>query len=282
MAIAKNAGSTLTTVHFLPTHFARTLNEMHESSHAFDSDFVLSHFNHASAEEMKLTKELGIGISCTPETELAMSHGQVALFDCAEQGIKAGLGIDTHIMCSGDMFGQMRLALQSARSIRNASLYLGTSHGQALAAAASPARKLPRSLIHTSAHMVRFATLGGAETLNMADRVGSLEVGKLADIILISLLSPNILGTSRDTDSLASAMVVLANAHDVKTVIIDGEIVKKGGKLTKVNWENVRDNFMVHHKEVNANIQKASESTDWDKEFEMLRASWYIGPERVV
>jgi len=283
LAIAKNAGSTLTTVHFLPTHFARTLNEIQEATHAFSSDFVLSHFNHASPKEMVLAKELGIGIACTPETELAMSHGQVLLFDCAEQGIKAGLGIDTHIMCSGDMFGQMRLALQSARSIRNASLYLGTSHGQPLADPKVTApRKLPRSLIHTAAHMVRFGTLGGAETLNMDDRIGSLEVGKLADVMLISLSSPNMLGTSRDTESLASAMVVLANASDVKTVIIDGELLKHEGRLTKVDWETVRKNFTKHHKEVDAKIKKASAETDWDKEYEELRKSWGIAPERVV
>jgi len=282
LAIAKNAGSTLTTVHFLPTYFSRTLNDMQSATHAFSSDFVLSHFNHASPQEIALAKELGIGISCTPETELGMSHGQVCLFDCADHGIKAGLGIDTHIMCSGDMFGQMRLALQASRSVRNASLYLGTSHGQPLTKDTAPARKLPRALIHTAAHMVRFGTLGGAETLNMEDRIGSLETGKLADIILISLNSPNMLGTTRDTESLASAMVVLANTSDVKTVIIDGEIVKREGKLTKVDWENVRRNFTVHHKEVDAKIKKASAETDWEKEYEALRTSWGIGPERIV
>jgi cytosine/adenosine deaminase-related metal-dependent hydrolase len=130
--------------------------------------------------------------------------------------------------------------------------------------------------------MVRFGTLGGAETLNMADQIGSLEVGKLADIILISLLSPNMLGITRDSESLASAMVVLANAHDVTTVIIDGNIVKRDGELNSVKWEHVRDNFMKHHEKLDERIKKASAGRDWDKDYEQLRTMWGVGPERIV
>lgn len=275
LAIAQEAGSHLTTVHYVNTHFARTFTEAHKASgEAFNSDFVVSHFNHAVAEDWDLVKKLGVGIACTPETE-AMSHGQCALFDAAERGVKVGLGVDTHIICSGDMFGQMRLALQSARSIRNAQLYLGTTPDQ-------PPKILPRELIHKAEHMLRFATLGGAETLNMADKIGSIEPGKLADIILVSLSSPNILGISRDSESLVSAMVVYANVSDVKTVIIDGEVVKYNGELTKVKWSDVVEQFQSHHAKVEAKIKEASAKVDWEQAFESLRESWYISSDRVV
>lgn len=276
LAVAQEAGSHLTTVHYVGTHFARSFSDTHKSSgQAFDSNFVISHFNHASPEDWDLVQKLDVGIACTPETELAMSHGQCVVFDCAEKGVRAGLGIDTHIMCSGDMFGQMRLALQSARSIRNAQFYLGTDPEH-------PARKLPRKLIHRAEHMIRFATLGGAETLNLADKVGSIEVGKLADIILVSLSSPNMLGTSRDSESLVSALTVYANVSDVKTVIIDGEIVKRDGELTKIKWSEFVEQFQIHHANVENKIREASAKVDWEEIFEALRDSWYVATERVV
>jgi cytosine/adenosine deaminase-related metal-dependent hydrolase len=188
LATAEEAGSSLTTLHVAPTHMPRSLSEIHASTHALSSAFVFAHFNHPDPADVALVKKLGASVACTPETELAMGHGYCAAFSCAANGIKAGLGVDAHAVCSGDMFAQMRLALQSARTIRNASLYLGTADGLLPAPNAKPVRRVPRSLVHTAAHVVRFATLGGAETrrLNMADRIGSLEVGKLADISLIS------------------------------------------------------------------------------------------------
>ncbi|KAF8590274.1 Metallo-dependent hydrolase, partial [Ramaria rubella] len=277
IGIAKVAGSHLTTAHFVPTHFARPLTDVHAATNALAPDVVLAHFNHASPSDVALVKLLGVGIACTPETELAMGHGQCAVFDCAAQGIKAGLGVDAHIMCSGDIFAQMRLALQSARSIRAASLYFGNAYGQP----AEPARQVPRFTVHTAAQMVRFATLGGAETLNMSERIGSLDVGKLADIILISLESPNMLGVTSDNEALVAAMVVLANASDVKTVVINGEIVKYDGVLKRVRWSDVVSKFHAQHKKLDAKLKQAGGTTDWDKKLEFLREAWGLSSEQI-
>ncbi|KAF8585129.1 Metallo-dependent hydrolase [Ramaria rubella] len=277
LAAAKSSGSSLTTAHIVPSHFShkRHLTDIHAATNALSSSFVLSHFNHAASEDIELVKTLNIGIACTPETELAMGHGQCTVFDCAARGIKAGLGVDTHIMCSGDMFGQMRLALQSARSIRNAALYLGGGSDK-------PPHRVPRSLVHTAAHMVRFATLGGAETLNMAETIGSLEVGKLADIVLISLSSPNMLGVTPDSEALIASMVVLAHPSDVKTVIINGEIVKLDGELRRTRWNDVASNFRAQQKDIDIKIKQTSNATDWEKTFDSVREGWGLMHEQVT
>jgi len=81
--------------------------------------------------------------------------------------------------------------------------------------------------------VLELATIRGAEIMGMAARVGSLEPGKKADIQLIDLNDPHI----TPTVDLTSSLVLYGSTASVDTVIIDGEVVKDGGRVTVVDVE---------------------------------------------
>jgi len=77
------------------------------------------------------------------------------------------------------------------------------------------------------------ATLGGAEALNMADEIGSLEVGKKADLILVDLSGSHM----RPINNLENSLVYCANANDVQTVICDGQVVMENRRILTLDEE---------------------------------------------
>lgn len=79
--------------------------------------------------------------------------------------------------------------------------------------------------------VLELATLGGAQCLGMRDEVGSLEVGKKADVILINAFQPHMLPMFDPV----SQVVYCANGGDVETSIIDGRIVMLNRKLPMVD-----------------------------------------------
>lgn len=84
---------------------------------------------------------------------------------------------------------------------------------------------------------IRLATIEGAKALGQEDRIGSIEVGKLADLMLVDLDKPHLYPI---TDPLAT-FLHWGLASDVDTVIVDGEIVLRGGRALRVEHRQVLD-----------------------------------------
>ena len=84
------------------------------------------------------------------------------------------------------------------------------------------------------------ATVNGAYASWFGDRIGTLEPGKRADMVLMSL--ENIEEPYLDPDvSIVDAVVHRGRSIDVDTVIVDGEVVMRGRKLTRVDEEGLFD-----------------------------------------
>ena len=122
---------------------------------------------------------------------------------------------------SGDLFTQMRVGLQWARAHDHEHIRLNK--------ATSPFKNK-----YNSADAFRLGTLGGAEALNLAHLIGTVEVGKRADLVLFDADSVNLAGA----DDPIAGVVFHASSEDVHTVFVDGEIVKKDGKLV-MDWAPV-------------------------------------------
>jgi 5-methylthioadenosine/S-adenosylhomocysteine deaminase len=80
------------------------------------------------------------------------------------------------------------------------------------------------------------ATRGGAEALHMEDRIGSLEAGKRADIIVLSLSGPNALPLF----DLFAHLVYSARADAVETVIVEGRVLMERRRLRTLDPEAIR------------------------------------------
>jgi cytosine/adenosine deaminase-related metal-dependent hydrolase len=184
-------------------------------------DLLFVHGATLTAAEQAAMAEAGAGLSVTPETEMQMGMGHPLAFTARAAGVRTGLGIDIVSNYSGDMFRQMRMMLQSARARANAAI-------EARGAA-------PRRIAPTAREVLRLATLGGAEALHLENRIGSIEPGKRADLILVRT---DTLSMCPTIDAVA-AIVLNAAAADVDMVMVDGRMIKRHGALVDVAWPDL-------------------------------------------
>ncbi|KIX08370.1 uncharacterized protein Z518_03026 [Rhinocladiella mackenziei CBS 650.93] len=217
---------------------------------------TLSHACEPDAEILSFVKDHKIGIVSTPESEMAMGHGQPSAFDFYRFGIATGLGIDSPAICSGDLFTVMRLALQERRMLENSNTH---SRG-----------KIPESLKATTSDVLYMATLGGAEAIHMEKEIGSLEVGKKADIVLIRTDGPSMVSSV----DFGGALVTHCSAADVDTVLVNGEIVKREGKLLRVDWDGLKDQLRQNR----AILEERWKHVDWERNQEELKNLWGLQP----
>ncbi|TBU33034.1 Metallo-dependent hydrolase [Dichomitus squalens] len=190
-------------------------------------DVVFSHCNALADctalddEQWKALKDSGAAIGSTPEDELGMAHGNPVAIDALIRGVKCGLGVDCLSINSGDIFTQMRFALQWARGHDHERIHLNKE-------------TLPFKNKYNSADAFRLGTLGGAEALNLAHLIGTVEAGKRADLLIFDANSVNLGGV----EDPIQGVVFHASSEDIETVFVDGEIVKKDRKLVR-DWAPV-------------------------------------------
>jgi 5-methylthioadenosine/S-adenosylhomocysteine deaminase len=87
-----------------------------------------------------------------------------------------------------------------------------------------------------AARALQIATIDGARALGLENEIGSLEVGKRADVIVVAL--DNVHSIPR-APGLVSTLVYSAQANDVRDVIIDGAVVMRERQLVNANEKNI-------------------------------------------
>lgn len=215
------------TTHTIPSRMfgknAPTATQVLHSHNLLGPDVLLSHANGPHEGDGKLYQATGANVSSTPNTELQMGQLPVALFE--DHYHNASIGVDCHSWGVTGIPGQMRLMLQAARGDRG---------GQ-----------LGRSGLWTvktgfSAEQVfNLGTLGGAKACGLQDEIGSLKVGRKADIVIFDGETPSMLAAAAE-DPVA-AIVLHSNPSDIDTVIINGVVRKEAGKLLEVSVVSAPD-----------------------------------------
>jgi cytosine/adenosine deaminase-related metal-dependent hydrolase len=131
----------------------------------------------------------------------------------------ASIGVDCHANNSSDILTQLRLGMQHARAAEN---------GQAMARGEYPSVKIKVE------EAFNLGTIQGAKAINMEDEIGSIEVGKRADLVVFDASSPGMVCAAEE-DPVA-AVLMHAGVGDVEMVIVDGVVRKEGGKLAGVRF----------------------------------------------
>lgn len=175
--------------------------------------FVAVHAVHVSAGEMEIIAGSGTRVVHCPESNMKLSSGAAAVADLVAMGITVGLGTDGPASNNNlDLFEEMRSASFLAKLVsRN-----------------------PEAL--DARTVLRMATGDAAKVLGMEERIGSLEPGKFADAIVIGLGGPHL----TPMYDVASHLVYSARASDVRDVIVNGRLVVANGRITTVNWDQLR------------------------------------------
>jgi len=203
------------------SHSTMGIPQLHRHG-LLDERQVHVHCNALPEDELRLLAQAGAKVSSTPETELQMGMGHPVVGRALALGMKPTLGCDIVSLNAGDMFTQMRLALQFERAMANDAVLARN--------------EMPATLDLGVRDALRWATVNGAEALGLGPRTGSLAPGRQADLILVGGERLNM--TPRP-DPVGS-IVVQANASNVDTVLVAGRIVKRGGELVGVDGERVR------------------------------------------
>ncbi|MBD2844123.1 5'-deoxyadenosine deaminase [Paenibacillus sp. IB182496] len=172
-------------------------------------NLILAHCVWLDDEEREIIRRRGVKMTHCPGSNMKLASGIAEVAALHDAGIAIGLGADG-ASCNNnlDMFQEMRLA-----------------------ALLQKVRRGPE--VMPAPQVLRMATMGGAEVLGMEGEIGSIEVGKRADLQLLDLEDYHTY-PSYDADPFAR-VVYAATRGDVDSVWIGGETVMRGRRLLTID-----------------------------------------------
>src|SRR5436190_12565886 len=164
---------------------------------------MLAHCIHLDVEEMEILARTGTNVSHCPSSNLKLGSGLARVAEMLARKISVSLGADG-AACNNrlDMFTEMR----------SAALLQKLAHGPEI---------LPATTV------LQMATIDGARALGLAGELGSIENGKRADVSVVDLNQTH----ASPRPDVISALVYATQATDVRTTIINGQLVMRNREL---------------------------------------------------
>ena len=163
-------------------------------------------------EEITLLKKRDVGVANNPESNMKLSSGTAPVMGYRKAGVNVGIGTDGAASNNDlDMFEAMRQVAFQQKLI--------TMDPTAISAAEA----------------LEMATIGGAAALGRRQRLGSLEAGKLADVIIVGM------SKARQTPLFdpVSQIVYASRGDDVETTIVNGRVLMRDRKVLTLDEARV-------------------------------------------
>lgn len=177
---------------------------------ALSDSWVFIHALHLKGRELDHIARCGAAVITNPVSNAYSCDGIPPLRDLVEADFTLGLGTDgTYVNCSPDMVEQMKFAAL----IGNSTHYDPT--------------------LMTAERVIEMATIGSAKAMGLDHLIGSLEVGKRADMVVFDLDKAHATVANRPI----AALVFSAHGTDVDTVLVNGEVVLRDGNLVGFDRE---------------------------------------------
>lgn len=189
----------------------------------FAAPTLAAHCVWVDRADRRLLAEHRVGVAHNPVANMILASGVAPVTEMLEAGIDVGIGVD------GAASNDSQDYLQALKS---AALLARVHHQQATAMSAREAWEL--------------GTIGGARALRMDDRIGSLEVGKRADIVLFDGTGP----TLANVHDPYQAVVFVAGSREVAEVWVDGRPSVLDGDVVRVDPVEVADRSRPHAAEL--------------------------------
>ncbi|RFA20326.1 cytosine deaminase [Subtercola boreus] len=192
--------------HFLETSEAldqqREKFRWYEDAGAFRDGFLFGHFVHPDARMAETAARSGSGMVWQPTSNGRLGSGVADIPRYRDLGMPIGVGLDDQSCTDvSDAFQNMRIGMYTQRAVHRDASILGP------------------------AEMLRMHTLGSAEALGVADRVGSLEVGKFADFVVVDPTSPD----TGPVWNVVAAYAFACGLRNLKKVFVGGVLVSEEG-----------------------------------------------------
>jgi 5-methylthioadenosine/S-adenosylhomocysteine deaminase len=191
-------------------------------------DVVAAHCIFVDAADREILAQLHVGCVHNPSSNMMLASGVSPVPEMRASGVAVGLGTDGPAGSNNDLdlMEEMDLAAKLAKITKMDPLALNAKA------------------------VVEMATIDGAQALHMEKEIGSLEHGKKADLVLISLDEPNAVPMYDIYAQLAYAL----KASDVETVVIGGRIVMRDRKLLTVDEEHAMSKAREYRKKIAASL----------------------------
>jgi 5-methylthioadenosine/S-adenosylhomocysteine deaminase len=195
---------------FLVEKYGRTAPVVLRDTGFVGPDVLAVHCIHMTPEEISIWKEHGVKVSHTPMSNMLGGNGVAPIVEMLNQGVVVSIGHDCFFTL--DLFQYMRMAYL---------LHKVHHHNPGV---------IP------SFQAVDMVTTNAANALLMQDEIGSLEVGKKADIIIVDPVQPSPLLPSLFYDTLVNDV----DGANVETVLVDGKVVVENRRLVNVDESEVK------------------------------------------
>jgi 5-methylthioadenosine/S-adenosylhomocysteine deaminase len=178
------------------------------------ANLVADHAVWLTADEIALLAERGVRVAHCAESNMKLASGVAPLPELLAAGVTVGLGTDG---CASnndlDLFGEMDTVAKLHK-----------------------VQRLDPT-VADAATVLRLATIEGARVLGMADRTGSLEPGKRADLIVVDTRQPHLTPLYNPV----SHLVYAARGADVRHTVIDGRLVMRDRRLLTIDLPSLLD-----------------------------------------
>jgi len=177
-----------------------------------NASLMAVHAVHLSDAEIDRFSDAGVSVAHCPRSNLKLADGVAPIVDMLNAGITVAIGTDgaasNNVL---DMLGEMRAASLVAK--------VQTDDASALPAATA----------------LRMATLEGAKALGLADRIGSIEPGKMADLTCVDLMHLN----SQPVYDPISQLVYAVQSSQIQDVWVAGRHLVETGKLVQIDQQDI-------------------------------------------
>jgi len=204
-----------------------------DSIGALNKNLVGAHMILVDDADIELIKKSDMGVAHNMSANIKSAKGVSPALKMYDQDVRIGLGTDGpmsgNTLSTIDEFGQVAKVHKLVNKDR----------------AAMPPIKV-----------IDMATMGAARALHMEDQIGSLEVGKLADIIVIDTKAPNMVPVYNPY----SALVYSANSANVRHSIVDGKIIMKDREMLTVDEANIREEALAFTQIVRKAVVESGET----------------------
>ena len=206
-----------------------------------DRNLTLGHANHLTDRECELLLETGASVAWAPAASMMWGHGGTIHARHAElwrRGANIALGSDSGNWSNDfDLFRQASLAVLTAREAHGDRTYL------------------------VAEDVLEMATRGGARAAGLEDRVGSIEAGKRADLVIHTLNRPELMPAT----DLVRNLVYAAGSKSVRTVIVDGRVVLENGAFTRIDEARLLAQINHGSRALFARMGVAVEANRWPR-----------------
>jgi 5-methylthioadenosine/S-adenosylhomocysteine deaminase len=190
---------------------------------------VAAHCVWVDEADMAILKSRGTGIAHCPSSNMKLASGVAPVVRMLALDLPVGLGPDGPAGSNNDfnMFEEMDLAAKLQK--------VTTLNPEVLPASAA----------------LDMATIRGARALGMEKEIGSIETGKLADLIMVGVVRPN----GVPMYDPVSQMVYALKADDVQYVMVNGKMVVQDGKILTLNQAQIVQKAMEYRAKVSASLK---------------------------